>query len=99
LSIERVLVAVWRSQHCRRFQNYRAKFTTLDIATATRAWIDDVLAGNSLSPNCPDPWRRWVMGRHYQALTSTRIEYRSKADQIPADTAGRQILDCIRAHC
>ena len=54
--------------------------------------------GNPLSPNCPGPWSRWVAGRHYDALTSTRIEYRSKAEQMPADPAGHQILDRIRAH-
>ena len=98
LTADEDLVAVWRSQHGRRFQNYRAKFTILDIATTTRACIDDLLVGNPLSPNCPGPWSRWVAGRHYDALTSTRIEYRSKAEQIPADTAGHQILDRIRAH-
>jgi hypothetical protein len=39
-----------------------------------------------------------VAGRHYQALTSPRLEYRSKAEQIPTDPAGRQIIDRIRAH-
>lgn len=98
LTADEDLVAVWRSQHGRRFQNYRAQFTILDIATATRAWIRDVLAGDALSLNCPEPWRRWVSGRHYQALTSTRIEYRSKAEQLPADPAGLQILECVRSH-
>jgi len=33
---------------------------------------------------CPGPWRRWITGRHYEALTSTRIEYRSKSEQLPS---------------
>jgi hypothetical protein len=98
LTADEDLVAVWRSQHGLRFQNYRAQFTILDVATATRAWIKDILAGDPLSANCPGPWRRWITGRHYQALTSTRIEYRSKSEQLPADTAGLQIITCIRAH-
>jgi hypothetical protein len=81
-----------------RFQNYRAKFTILDIATAPRAWLTDVLAGDPLSAHCPTPWRRWVTGRHYQAMISTRIEYRTPHDQQPQDQAGRQILDRIYAH-
>lgn len=60
LTADEDLVAVWRSQGGRRFQNYRAKFTVLDIAVASRAWIDDIIAGNPLSGNCPGPWRRWV---------------------------------------
>jgi hypothetical protein len=37
-------------------------------------------------------------GRHSQALISARIEYRSKVEQRPPDTVGRQILDRIRAY-
>ena len=91
-------MALWRSQHGLRFQNYRAQFTILDIATVTRAWINDILAGEPLSANCPSPWRRWITGRHYQALTATRIEYRSKSEQLPSDGTGDQIIACIRAH-
>jgi hypothetical protein len=98
LTADEDLVAVWRSRRGMRFQNYRAKFTVLKIATVPRAWLDDVLTGDPLSPNCPVPWRRWVDGRHYQALTSTRIEYRSPQDQQPQDHAGRQILDRVYAH-
>jgi Restriction endonuclease AspBHI N-terminal/Restriction endonuclease len=98
LTADEDLVAVWRSQHGLRFQNYRAQFTILDIATATRAWICDILAGDPLSANCPGPWRRWITGRHYQALTATRIEYRSKSEQLPSDAAGHEIIACIRAH-
>jgi hypothetical protein len=35
---------------------------------------------------------------HYQALTATRIEYRSRAEQLPSDTTGHQIVARIRAH-
>jgi hypothetical protein len=98
LTADEDLVAVWRSRRGMRFQNYRAKFTVLDIATAPRAWLTDALAGDPLSASCPPPWRRWVTGRHYQAMISTRIEYRTPHDQQPQDQAGRQILDRIYAH-
>jgi hypothetical protein len=98
LTADEDLVAVWRSQHGRRFQNYRAQFTILDIATATRAWINDILAGDSLSANCPGPWYRWITGGHYQALTAAKIEYRSRKEQIPTDLVGRQILARIYDH-
>ena len=98
LTADEDLVAVWRSQHGLRFQNYRARFTVLDIATATRAWIDDILSGNPLSPHCPAPWRNWITGRRYQGLAAARIEYRSRAEQLPADPAGQQMIAAIRAH-
>lgn len=98
LTADEELVAVWRSRHGMRFHNYRAKFTVLDIGTIPRAWIKDILAGDLLSANCPEPWRRWVTGRHYQALISTKIEYRSPDEQQPTDQAGRRILELVHAH-
>jgi hypothetical protein len=98
LTADEDLVAVWRSRHGKRFQNYRAKFTVLDIGRVPRIWLTDVLAGDPLSVSCPAPWRRWVTGRRYQALISTRIEYRSPQEQQPQDQAGRQILDRVHAH-
>jgi hypothetical protein len=98
LGADEDLVAVRRSRQGKRFQNYRAKFTVLDIGTAPRAWLTDVLSADPLSANCPASWRRWVAGRHYEALISTRLEYRSPADQMPADQASRQILDRLHAH-
>lgn len=84
LTADEDLAAIWRSQHGRRFQNYRAQFTILDIATATRAWINDILADHPLSANCPGQWRRWVTGRHYQALTAARSSP-SPAPPVSAD--------------
>jgi hypothetical protein len=98
LTADEDLVAVWRSQAGKRFQNYRAKFTVLNISMASRAWIDDISAGKPLSANCPEQWRRWVAGRRYEALIATRIEYRSKTEQLPRDSVGWQILNSIYAH-
>lgn len=81
-----------------RFQNYRAKFTVPDIATASRAWLTDIVSGDPLSANCPRPWRRWVTGRHYEALVSTRIQYRLPQEQQPPDQAGQQILRRVYTH-
>jgi hypothetical protein len=98
LTADEDLVAIWRRRAGKRFQNYRSKFTVLDIAKVTRAWIDDIRAGNPLSGNCPEPWRQWVSGRKYQALLSASIAHRNRQDQLPSDQAGRQVLECIHAH-
>lgn len=98
LTADEDLVAIWRSRQGKRFQNYRAKFTVLDVGRVPRSWLTDVLAGDPLSANCPTPWRRWVTGRHYHALISTRIEYRPPHDQQPHDDAGRHILERVHAH-
>ena len=54
----------------REIRNYQAKFTVLDARHVTRPWLDDVLAGEPLSGNCPGAWREWVTRRAYQPLAS-----------------------------
>lgn len=98
LAADEDLVAIWRNRGGKRFQNYRATFTVLDIAKVTRAWIEDALAGNPLSGNCPEPWRQWVAGRRFQPLISTRIEYRTPLDQQPQTRVGVKILEAVHAH-
>ncbi|WP_202868895.1 restriction endonuclease [Kribbella antibiotica] len=94
------LVAVWRTTGGRRFQNYRARFTVLDVGRVTRAWINDVIAGNGYeSVHCPAVWKAWVDERVYTPLEapSTTI-VRSKAAQLPEGPVEREMLTVIRDH-
>ena len=54
------LIAIWKSSNGRRFQNYRAVFTILNVPFISRVWINDLFAGKSLSENCPKAWRIWI---------------------------------------
>ncbi|MGW0634120.1 restriction endonuclease [Nocardia salmonicida] len=94
------LVAIWRSKGM-RFQNYRAKFSVLDVGKVERAWIDDLLAGTApvASTHCPPAWHAWVKSRTYDTLIapSTTI-VRSKADQLPTVKVGQKILATIHEH-
>ena len=47
------LVAVWKTTDGQRFQNYKSLFTVLDIASLSREWVNDILAGNSNTDNAP----------------------------------------------
>ncbi|MFI9406877.1 restriction endonuclease [Nocardia sp. NPDC052316] len=95
------LVAIWRTKDKLRFQNYRAKFTVLDVGKVERAWINDLIAGTApvTSAHCPLVWRAWVKSRSYEALIapSTTI-VRSKAAQLPAGKADQKILAAIHEH-
>jgi hypothetical protein len=62
------LVVIAHGRQGLEVRNYRATFTVLDARHLTRAWLDDVLAGEPLSANCPDVWREWVTRRAYQPL-------------------------------
>lgn len=84
LTSDEELVAVWRTSRNLRFQNYRSHFTVLQTPLVSRAWIDEILAGNPLGQACPTEWRAWVKGRIYRALEAPRtISIRSKDEQLP----------------
>lgn len=99
LSSDDDLQAIWRSTRGLRFQNYRARFTVLDVATVTRRWLDEILAGDPLGASCPTVWREWVHGRAYTPLLapSTTV-IRSREEQRPADSTGREILETIHGY-
>lgn len=93
------LVALWRMKNGKRFQNYQAIFTVLDCQVIARCWIEDVKRGNPLSENCPATWRTWVDKRVYRPLKAPRVlDYRSPAEQLAEDAAGRAIITVIQDH-
>ena len=99
MSADDDLQAIWRSTGGDRFQNYRAHFSVLDVPVISREWITQVLDGETLGSACPPAWDKWVQGREYQTLVApaTRV-IRSRAEQLPADTAGQQILRTIHQY-
>jgi hypothetical protein len=92
------LVAIWRTARNQRFQNYRATFTILDVATVQRAWIEELLAGERLGPSCPPAFRIFSEEGVYMPLEAQRtIEFRSPREQLPP-TVDRPLLDAIYSH-
>jgi hypothetical protein len=84
LGAEEELVAVWRATAGVRFQNYRATFTVLGVPTVKRAWLNEIIAGNPLGTQCPDPWRTWVRDRTYTPLLAPpTVLIRTRAQQLP----------------
>lgn len=98
LSSDDELQAIWRSTGRRRFQNYRARFTVLDVPRIERKWLADILLGNAItSPHCPPAWLSWVEGRKYTPmLAPSTTVIRNRAEQLPANSAGKAILAEIR---
>ena len=72
LTSDEELVAIWRTTRDLRFQNYRSHFTVLKTPRISRAWIDQILAGDPLGSACPPEWRRWVKSGIYPALGAPR---------------------------
>jgi Restriction endonuclease AspBHI N-terminal/Restriction endonuclease len=80
------LAAIWRTSEGRRFQNYRAIFTILDVPKVTRSWLDGISSGNCDSAQAPDAWLEWTESGRYRPLEAPRtIAFRSKAQQLPGD--------------
>ncbi len=96
LRLSEDLVAVWKSVGGKRFQNYRARFSILDVPVVSRSWIADIAAGNPHTSNAPAPWRAWVEGAHARALMANRsVEYRTKAEQLPRETEDLRVLKTV----
>ncbi len=86
------LVAVWRTSNGRRFQNYRAVFTILDIPVVSREWINQVVAGDP-AHGAPSPWLDWRNRGIYRALRAPRIlRHRTKHQQMPDNQQGLEMM-------
>lgn len=93
------LVAVWKTASGSRFQNYRARFTVLDVPVISRDWISDIVARNPFSSNAPSNWCAWVEGRRAKALLALRsVEYRTMREQLPSDALGLGIVKEIHSY-
>lgn len=93
------LVAIWRSVKGERFQNYRARFTVLDAARVSRAWIDSIISGTPDHSLAPEAWKTWrKTGRRKALMAARTLEYRSRAEQLPADAEGQAIMEAVRTH-
>ena len=95
------LVAIWKTKDGERFQNYRAKFTVLDVSSIKREWIEDLENGTPLSENCPEPFRIWVNSGKYEPLRAERDQqWRTTSQQLPdqSDKEGWKMINAIHAH-
>ena len=93
------LVAVWKTTDGQRFQNYKSLFTVLDIASLSREWVNDILAGNSNTDNAPQVWRDWIAKGHYSPLKSEPTTIiRSEAEQQADTPLKKNILKAVWAH-
>jgi Restriction endonuclease AspBHI N-terminal/Restriction endonuclease len=90
------LVAVWKTSSGHRFQNYRARFTVLDAGEIARDWIDSLISGKDKMSFAPKAWLDWVRTGRIALLASPRaLEHRTKAEQLPADAQGREMIRSI----
>ncbi|RYD85963.1 MAG: restriction endonuclease [Verrucomicrobiaceae bacterium] len=99
LHSEEDLVAVWKSSAGRRFQNYRARFTVLNVESVSRAWIASLQAGTPDINLAPNAWQDWVALGTRRALRAARsIEHRKRGEQLPSSPQGKAMIQAIYEH-
>lgn len=97
LTLREDLVAVWRTKSGKRFQNYRARFTVLDAPVVSRQWIDSIIGGSPKDSAGPTAWRQWVeTGARRPLIAPRTLEYRTKAEQLPGEADGQELIQVIR---
>ncbi|WP_412474645.1 restriction endonuclease [Rhizobium sp. WW22] len=90
------LVALWRTRDDRRFQNYRARFTILRVASVPRRWLAGIIAGSGSDADAPPEWRTWVeTGRITPLLAPRTIQHRRRQEQVPSTAAHIEIVGAI----
>lgn len=88
------LVALWKAKAGERFQNYKAHFTILDEPLIPRAWIDELLEGETITEHTPSAWLDWVITGKYRVLRATpTVTYRTRTEQLPTTCREGEILD------
>lgn len=92
------LVAIWRTgDRNKRFQNYKAVFTVLNVPVVSRDWLIDIRNNNVVnSTYAPRAWIEWLKNRRYHPLTAPHsLETRTREQQIPDSGNDRTILQAI----
>jgi Restriction endonuclease AspBHI N-terminal/Restriction endonuclease len=93
------LAAIWRATNGRRFQNYRARFSILDVPVVSRDWINDIISGRALSDRAPRSWLEWIeTGRPRNLVAPRTVEYRSRDEQLPSDPASMKLIEELHRH-
>jgi hypothetical protein len=85
------LVAVCRSSEGLRFQNYRARFTILDVSEISRDWIDDLIQRRDPFAHAPGVWADWVLTGRCRPLKAVR--YRTSKPIGAASRSARRSGD------
>ena len=91
------LVAVWKTTKAKRFQNYQAKFTVLDVPIVSRSMLNALQENRDWLAVAPPEWLEWRKTGRSQPLKAVRsLETRTREEQLPAGTDGK-LLDLVLA--
>jgi hypothetical protein len=79
------LVAAWKITQGKRFQNYQAKFTILNIQSLSRSWLNTLRDDGDWLKDSPHVWQEWRATGRTRPLKAVRsLEIRTKEEQLPS---------------
>ena len=84
LTKEEQLISVWSQKDGRKYQNYKAIFSILDVSTIDRRWLMDLKNSIDNSKYEPEVWKEWQKKGKCKHLTAKKVvQYRNKEEQLP----------------
>ena len=93
LTKEEQLISVWSQKDGRRYQNYKAIFSILDVLTIDRRWLMDLKNSIDNSKYEPEVWKEWQKKGKCKHLTAKKVvQYRNKEEQLPKQKQDLKML-------
>ena len=93
LTKEEQLISVWSQKDGRRYQNYKAIFSILDVSTIDRRWLIDLKNSIDNSEYAPEVWKEWQKKGKCKHLTAKKVvQYRNKEEQLPKQEQDLKML-------
>lgn len=93
LTKEEQLISVWSQKDGRRYQNYKAIFSILDVSTIDRRWLMDLKNSIDNSKYEPEIWKEWQKKGKCKHLTAKKVvQYRNKEEQLPKQEQDLKML-------
>ena len=93
LTKEEQLISVWSQKDGRRYQNYKAIFSILDVSTIDRRWLMDLKNSIDNSEYEPEVWKEWQKKGKCKHLTAKKVvQYRNKEEQLPKQKQDLKML-------
>lgn len=103
LSMREDLIAQWAATGGKRFQNYQAQFTVLNVGEIDGSWVRDIFALQPISlqdSRMPRVLKKWIIDGKYEPLTVDPKSFiRTVSQQLPKSEVEIQIIREVTSFC
>lgn len=90
------LTAIWKSYGDERFQNYRARFSVLEVGHIDASWLEERSRGRRGDAFEPSVWSDWAETGRIRALRAERSRlFRNPAEQRPSSARQEKLIEAL----